>query len=67
VKDYSLLTSYMNTQKYFPVITWSQKMREDFQTLKDTFSKGPIQAAPYFDKGEELKQLSLKLIFVISI
>ena len=44
----------MNTQKYFPVITWSQKMREDFQTLKDGFSKGPIKAAPDFDSGDEL-------------
>ncbi len=29
-------------------------MREDFQTLKDAFSKGPLRAAPDFDSGEEL-------------
>ena len=44
----------MNTQKYFPVITWSPKMKEDFQTLKNAFSKGPIQAAPDFSSGEKL-------------
>ena len=44
----------MNTQKYFPVITWSPKMKEDFQTLKNAFYKGTIRATPDFSSGEEL-------------
>jgi hypothetical protein len=52
--DYSKLTSDMNTQKYNPIVVWSDKMVKDFQTLKDAFAKAPIRAAPDFLSGEEL-------------
>ena len=53
IKDFSVLTTEMNSQRKEKVLTWTEVMEKKFQELKYKFKKNTIGAYPRYGDSEE--------------
>ena len=55
IKEFSTLTSEMNSQRKNKTLTWTDTMTRDFQTLKECFLRKPIRSYPRYDVTEKFQ------------